>query len=114
MTAHSKAWLFACARSAGERLFGDHRSGLVFPTDIEMVDVVHESLTELHSVADEDMGTDAYVDDYEYVFFPSRPGAGLDVSGDNWADGPVAWRDSDGLIYTAYAEGVIRVVDPMR
>lgn len=103
--------LFALARQAGERLFSSHRSGLLFPDSEGLVTVTRTTLSEIREQAFSEMDEEAYIDEYEFIFFPSRPGEGIDASNSEWVEEREEWRDSDGLVYTAHAEGEIRIVN---
>jgi len=96
--------LWALARKAGEQLFAAHGTGLVLGP-LERVERV--KLSQLQE-GDEYSGGN-YVDEYEFVFFPSK-GTGLDVSSEYWSDAKRSWQDVDGKIYTAYAEGILRII----
>lgn len=94
-TPYSKKQLGDAARLAGERMFGSSSSGLV-------IDRIRTVKRQKLSVL---IAEQQYVDEYEYVFFPST-GTGFDASSEYWANANEEWKDVDGRIYTAYADTV--------
>jgi hypothetical protein len=100
-TKFTKQELFDAAKKAGTSLFKKHHTGLVFgaeePDDL---DFEKTSLKKQQSVDEDEEGD--YVDEYEYVFFPST-GKGLDVSSESWKKAKKSWADKDGNIYTCWA-----------
>jgi hypothetical protein len=100
-TKFTKQELFDAAKKAGQSLFKDHHTGLVFgsesPDDLDFEKV---SLKKQQQSDDDDEPD--YVDEYEYVFFPST-GKGLDVSSESWKKAKKKWADKDGNIYTCWA-----------
>lgn len=99
--------LWKAAHVAGHQLFGESLSFFPFPILRNPERGVKRlRLSELQASGE---GQD-HVDDYEFIFFP-RKGGGLDVSDQSWCDARPTWVDSDGFIYTAWADGIIQVIE---
>lgn len=101
--------LESAALKAGNSLFtsGGKGSLAAKPTGR----IVVENVSDLRG---RDDGTEV-VGDWQYIFFPSKPGKGLDVSTEEWENAPKSWQDKDGLIYTYSAEDeMIHIVRPDR
>lgn len=127
MMEYTKQQLFDAARKTGEAMFGRERSSyerihgdsncLVFCDDVRQVTLEETSIKMIIADGIADMGEEcpAYVDEYEFLFFPSCPGKLTpDVSSVDWNRADDTWKDVDGLIYTAWADGIIRIVEDDR
>ena len=102
-TKFTKQELFDAAKKAGESLFKNHHTGLVFGAESpDDLDFEKTSLKKQQQGDDDDDDELDYVDEYEYVFFPST-GKGLDVSSESWKKAKKSWVDKDGNIYTCWA-----------
>jgi hypothetical protein len=100
------AHLHDAAVAAGKAMFGGAPGSGFVPHDAAQ-GVEHTKLSKLQRKKG---GESQYVDEYEYVFYPSQPGKGKDVSSSEWSKADKSWADTDGKIYTATAGGQIRVV----
>lgn len=103
---HTDAELHRAALKAGKAMFGGGSGSGFVPHDPKQ-GVEHTTLSALQKQQD---GEHQYVDEFEYVFYPSQPGKGKDVSSAEWRHAEKGWADKDGKIYTATASGGIRVV----
>lgn len=95
--------LMDVAITTGTKLYGRDSSGLI----------IDRKTVERGSVRSYTSGSDAgrAYDTFDYVFFPSKPGKGLDV-----ADRPINFRrhaDVDGKIYVGGSNGVF-VISPSK
>lgn len=97
----SDTQLWEAAHEAGHSLFQD-RLSFFTPADLT---VERSRLSDLQALDPEEN----YIDERGFVFFPNR-GGGLDVSSHTWLEADPSWVDTDGNIYTAWADGIIRVV----
>jgi len=104
-TDYNAGQITKAALQAGEKLFAKHNSGFLMG-EIGRID--HFKFSSLQELDPEEGGS-AFVDDFEYLFYPST-GRGKDVSGELWRDAKRSWVDVDGNIYAAWAEGVITIV----
>lgn len=95
--------LWISARTAGRLLFGARFRFFGFK---QLREVERTKLSTLQALDPEEN----YLDEHEFVFFPLR-GGGLDVSSETWRDAHASWQDNDGRIYTAWSEGIIRIIE---
>lgn len=104
---HTKEHLYECARLAGERLYGDSRSGLLWGSSTpDDVSFVHERTSDRLKQLVSQIGEDALdpneflVTTWEFAFFPSDLGKGLDASDTMSLLSDIeALADVDDLIY---------------
>lgn len=106
-TEFSKKQLYDAAKATGHALFDDHRSGLVWGSK-SVKDVKFVMTNTLNMLKQEVDGRDDEMLDvssfgpstFEFVFFPSRPGEGVDASDDlNYVVDREQLSDDDELIY---------------
>lgn len=121
-TSYAKKQLYSAALQAGHALFDSHLSGLIWSS--ESIKSARIVLTTVHEIARNlarDVGDDALepwasiVGTFEFIFFPSRPGEGIDASDElDWAKDAPKMTDVDGNIYSCLNEfnTVIFVVKP--
>ena len=121
-TAFKKQDLVSAAKLTGQKLFGSDRSGLVWgartTAEVSLLKTTTYQMILEHCemVGDEALDVTSFTPStYEYVFFPSRRGQGLDASDElNFIDHHAEMTDSDGNIYLVSNEDgtLIRVVNP--
>lgn len=102
---YTLALLNETAKAAGRALFAHHKFGF---QHTKATQVEYLTIADRWKI-DEDCDMYQTVGEYEYIFFPSKPGIGLDVSGQGWEDIQQIWVDTDGNCYSTW-DDVIYVI----